>query len=211
MLEKHLKLLHILNGLLDFILLLLVYLCAGALRVVTPYVGLFSPIDILYNLPAGLMYAVIMTAVYSLQGGYRIMHVRGFVRESVEVGVSNLISFAMAATVLYVFKLSQFSRLLLAYYYLLSVGVIVIKRLLLKKAAERYLRSHDVATRVLLIGSGSLAHRYYEDVLKKKSGVRYVGYLAERESSDLPEYPVRIRWAVTSERAGGMSMPESFR
>ena len=182
------RIIHILNGLLDFVLLMAVYLCAGAVRVVTPYIGLFSPIDIWYNLPVGVLYAVIMTAVYGFQGGYRVLRVRGAAKEVVRVAVSNLISFALAATVLYVFKLSQFSRMLLAYYYLFSVIVIAVKRVLLKKAAERYIRSHDAATRVLLIGSGSLAHRFYEAVLKGQEEVKYVGYLARREVHGIPGY-----------------------
>ena len=186
--EKNHKLIHIANGLLDFILLLAVYVCAGMLRVVTPFVGSFYPIDIWYNFPLCLLYAVIMVAVYSFQGGYRVLRVRGLVKETARVGVSNLISFALAATFLYVFKLSQFSRLLLGYYYLFSVAVIVIKRHLLKKAADAYIRRHDVAPRVLLIGSGTLAHRYYEAVLQKRGGIRYVGYLAPAEVPDLPGY-----------------------
>lgn len=186
--DKNHRLLHIGNVFLDFVLLLTVYVCAGALRVVTPFVGLFSPIDIWYNFPICLLYAVIMVAVYSFQGGYRLQSVRGLARETARVGVSNLISFALAATFLYVFKLSQFSRLLLGYYYLFSVAVIVVKRHLLKKAADAYIRRHDRAARVLLIGNGVLAHRYYEAVLQKREGIRYVGYLAPQEVSDLPGY-----------------------
>ena len=176
------------NVLLDFCLLLAVYVCAGGLRVVTPFVGSFRPIDIWYNLPLCILYAVIMVTVYAFQGGYRIEDVRGLFRETARVGVSNLISFALAATFLYVFKLSQFSRLLLGYYYLFSVAVIVVKRQLLKRAADAYARRHDIVARVLLIGGGALARRYYEAVLQKQEGIKYVGYLAPGEVSDLPEY-----------------------
>ena len=182
------KYIHILNELLDFILLMSAYLCAGAARVVTPHLGSFVPADILYNLPVGFLYAAIVVAVYGFLGGYRILRVRGAGKELGRVAASNLVSFALAATVLYVFKLSQFSRMLLAYFYLFSVAVITIKRLALKKAAERYIRAHDVEARVLLIGSGTLAHRYYETVLKREDGVKYVGYLARQEVPGLPRY-----------------------
>lgn len=187
------RIIHILNGMLDFILLMTAYLCAGAVRVVTPFIGRFSPVDIVLNLPAGLLYAVIMAAVYGFQGGYRILRAKGAAKECMRVAVSNLISFALAATVLYVFKLSQFSRMLLAYYYLFSVILITVKRLLLKKAAERYIRLHDAAAKVLLIGSGSLAHRFYENVLKDQKEVKYVGYLARQEVPGLPGYLGRER------------------
>ena len=166
------KIIHILNELLDFFLLMSVYLCAGAVRVVTPYLGAFHPADIWYNLPLGLLYAGIMVFVYIVQGGYRILRPQGIGKECLRVAASNLASFALAATFLYVFKLSQFSRMLLGYYYLFSVIAITAKRLLLKKAAQRYIRLHDVASRILLIGNGVLAHRYYEAVLKRQEGIK---------------------------------------
>lgn len=184
----HKKTLHLMNSLLDFFLLMGVYFCAGGLRVVTPLLGKFSPIDIRYNLPVGILYAAIMVAVYGVQGGYRILRVRGVMRELVRVIVSNLISFALAATVLYVFKLSEFSRMLLFYYYLFSVIVITGKRVLLRWAADRYIVSHDAGAHVLLIGSGVLAHRYYEAVLKGQQGVKYAGNLARKETPGLPGY-----------------------
>src|SRR5699024_8741582 len=144
--------------------------------------------DVKRYFPLALLYAGVMVAVYAFQGSYETIRIRGFVKEGVRVGVSSLIGFALAASVLYVFSLSQFSRLLLAYFYVLSVVAIVIKRWIFQKIGSAYTRRHDVAPRILLVGGGALARRYYQDVIAKQKGVKYVGYLARCETPGLPDY-----------------------
>lgn len=182
------KPLHILNAVTEFVVLLLAFVLAGFLRVVTPWGALFFFFDVKRYFPLALLYAGVMVAVYAFQGSYETIRIRGLVREGMRVGVSSLIGFALAATVLYVFSLSQFSRLLLAYFYVLSVVAIVIKRWIFQKIGSAYTRRHDVAPRILLVGGGALARRYYQDVIAKQKGVKYVGYLARCETPGLPDY-----------------------
>lgn len=185
---KHSKPLHILNACLEFVLLLAVFVCAGLLRVVSTWGALFYLVDVYRYFPVGLLYAVAMVAVYALQGSYETIRLRSLARETIRVAISSLIGFALAATVLYVFSLSQFSRLLLAYFYLLSVVAIVAKRWVAHKSAQLYARQHDVAPRVLLIGAGQLALRYYENVIAVQKGIKYIGYLAPQPADSLPGY-----------------------
>lgn len=182
------KPLHVLNVITEFVVLLLAYLVAGCLRAVTPFGALFFFFDVGRFFPLGVFYAAVMVAVYAFQGSYETLRIRGLVRECVRVGVSSLIGFALAATVLYVFSLSQFSRLLLAYFYVCSVVTIAAKRWLFQKIASAYTKRHDVAPCILLVGGGKLARRYYEDVITKQKGVKYVGYLARCESPGLSGY-----------------------
>lgn len=86
---------------------------------------------------------------------------------------------ALMATAFYVFRVSQLSRLLLVYYYLLSVIMIYLKRLVFDRLADAYVRKHDIVPRALLIGGGQLAHRFFRDVIEGRgsTALQYVGYL----------------------------------
>ena len=110
-------------------------------------------------------------------------------RELSKALLGNLGCFALAATILYVFQLSQFSRLLLVYYYLLSSVVITIKRLLLLRISHWYAKRRHIIARVLLVGNGNLALRYYNDVVKGKDvSAEYAGYAAQNPVVELPNY-----------------------
>lgn len=182
------KPLHALNVITEFVVLLLAFVVAGLLRVVSPMGAQFLFADVGRYFPVALLYALVMVGVYALQGSYETIRIRGLVKEGARVAITSLLGFALAATVLYVFSLSQFSRLLLAYFYILSVVGIVAKRWIFQKIGSAYTKRHDVAPRILLIGGGKLARRYYEDVITKQKGVKYVGYLARCESPGLSGY-----------------------
>ena len=183
------KILQLANALLDFVLILLAYFCAGSLRVVIPLGAAFYLVDRTRFFPLSVLYAVVIVACYAFAGDYDTLHQRSKVKETVKLMVRNLIGFALVATILYVFSLLQFSRLLLIYFYLLSTLFILVKRLVLDKAATAYVRRRDMAAKFLLIGSGALAQRVYADVMRQNSlEIKYVGYLAQTPSESLPNY-----------------------
>ena len=97
---------------------------------------------------------------------------------------------ALMATAFYVFRVSQLSRLLLVYYYLLSVIMIYLKRLVFDRLADAYVRKHDIVPRALLIGGGQLAHRFFRDVIEGRgsTAMQYVGYLDAAPREGLPAY-----------------------
>ena len=64
-------------------------------------------------------------------------------------------------------QLEEFSRLLLAYFYLLTTVAVLIKRKIVDRLATAHERSNNLVTDVLLIGGGSLARRYYNAIVKK--------------------------------------------
>ena len=185
---KNSKLLRVLNVCTEYAVLLLAFVLAGLLRMVSPWGAQFYFIDVQRFFPVGVLYAAAMIVVYALQGSYETIRMRGLVKETIRIGISSLFGFALAATVLYVFSLSQFSRLLLAYFYALSVLAIVAKRWLFQQIGIAYTRRHDATPRILLVGGGQLAQRYYRDVISKQKGVKYVGYLALCEAPGLLDY-----------------------
>lgn len=183
------KLLQSCNALLDFVLILLAYFCAGSLRVLIPLGEAFYLVDRSRYFPLSVLYALVIVACYAFAGDYATLHPRSKVKEVVKVLVRNLIGFALVATILYVFSILQFSRLLLIYFYLLSTLFVLVKRFVLDRAATVYAKRHSIAERVLLVGGDSLAYRVYTDVVcRRASEIAFAGYLAPRKNDKLPNY-----------------------
>ena len=178
------------NALFEFILLVVVFIIAGALRSVSPIGSRFFMWDVWAFLPIAGLYALVNVACYVVEGCYRSLHSQNKMRQLFQIGVTNLVGLAMMATVFYIFRVSQLSRLLLAYYYVLSVVGILAKRMLFSALATAYVRRHDIVPRTLIIGSGELAHRFYNEVFREKKtmAMRYSGYLAAVPCADLPDY-----------------------
>ena len=183
------KILHILDAFLDFFLLLGAYEVSSLLRMHSPWGEAFWWVDVARFRPLSLVYAAAIILIYIAQGEYRTFKRRGLVRELAKALLGNLGGFTLAATILYVFQLSQFSRLLLVYYYLLSSVVITIKRLLLHRISLWYAKRRHIVARVLLVGNGNLALRYYNDIVKGKDvSAEYAGYAAQNPVVELPNY-----------------------
>lgn len=177
------------NAVTEFFLIIAAYILAGLCRAFVPIGTEFLLADVWYFFPLSVIYAVMMVACYTVRGNYNSIHVRGKVKELAGLAAVDLLGFALTATLLYVFQLSQFSRLLLGYFYLLSVLVIFIKRCICDRIAKWYAKKHHICENVLLIGSGELALRFYRGVIPiEEYAMNYVGYLADKETQNLPEY-----------------------
>ena len=103
------------DAFLDFFLLLGTYEVTSLLRMHSPWGEAFWWVDVARFRPLALVYAAAIILIYIAQGEYRTFKRRGLVRELAKALLGNLGGFALAATILYVFQLSQFSRLLLVY------------------------------------------------------------------------------------------------
>lgn len=155
----------------------------------SPWGAFFWWADVARFRSVAFLYAFSISLIYMAQGEYRTFRRRGVLRELIRAFLGNLGGLALAATFLYVFQLSQFSRLLLGYYYVLSAVIITAKRMALSLLSRRFLRRHNIAPRLLLIGSGNLALRYYTDVVNRREvAADYVGYAAQSPVPELPGY-----------------------
>ena len=183
------QLLKSLNALIDFLLIVAAFFLSGLLRVISPFGATFSMRDVYQFMPMSVLYAAVMVMCYWAEGGYHSLRIRIVKRELIKVFVTDLIGFALVATFLYILQLSQFSRLLLVFFYILSVVVIVVKRYAFDRIADWYVRKHNIETRVVIVGSGPMARRFYKDVLSKHAGsMRCVGYMADTKADDLKNY-----------------------
>ena len=188
------KTMKCLNVLADCLLILVVFFLTGLLRVISPFGAAFSMIDVYRFMPISVLYSPLMVCCYWAQGSYSSLHIRSVKRELIKVAVTDLIGFALVATILFIFRWSQFSRLLLGMFYLLSVAAIVLKRFAFDHIATWYVLKHNIAAKVVVVGSGPMAHRFCREVLSKHTAsMRYVGYLANRPAPDMENYLGTVR------------------
>lgn len=183
------KKLRVANVLCECFLILVIYWVSGLLRMVSPYGSTFFMVDIWRYFPLALLYSVVMVANYAISGSYNSLRLRSFAREFVKLAINNLVGFVIVASFIYVFRLQQFSRLLLGYFYLLSVVGILFKRVAFDKIATAYARKHHIVSRVLLVGNGTLAKRFYREVLcQHTASMQCVGYLADAPVNGKADY-----------------------
>ena len=179
----------LLSATIDFALLLLAFVLAGLLRIALPMGSRFFLVDLSRFFPIALIYAIVMVICYGGTNCYRSLHCSGVMKEGFKIAVINVLGLALVATILFVFQLSQFSRLLLLYFYFLSTVLILVKRLIVDRLATAHEKSKKLHTNVLIIGSGDTAQKYYADVVQEKNfEMHYVGYLDEQSSKKMPQY-----------------------
>lgn len=184
------KFLRFANAAFEFLLLILTFIFAGWLRSYTPMGSQFFMWDIWTFLPISALYALVIVGCNAVLGSYRTLHLRNSIKQLFLIALTSLMGLALMATAFYVFRVSQLSRLLLVYYYLLSVIMIYLKRLVFDRLADAYVRKHDIVPRALLIGGGQLAHRFFRDVIEGRgsTALQYVGYLDAAPREGLPAY-----------------------
>ena len=178
------------NAAFEFLLLIATFIFAGWLRSYTPFGSRFFMWDVWAFLPISALYALVIVGCNAVLGSYRTLHLRNSIKQLFLIALTSLMGLALMATAFYVFRISQLSRLLLAYYYLLSVIMLYLKRVAFDKIADAYVRKHDIVPRALVIGGGQLAHRFFRDVIEQhgSTAMQYVGYLDTAPSEGMPAY-----------------------
>ena len=183
------KMARFISPVVDFFLILFVFVLSGLLRAWLPFGDQFVMADVARFFPLAVVYAIVMVLCYATIGCYATLHCRGLIKEGIRIAIANLIGLALVATLLYVFQFSQFSRLLLVYFYLLSTAGVALRHKLTDVLVTAHEAKKRITTKVLLIGGGATARRYYNDVVQKHKGkLQFVGYLDAWQDPNLPDY-----------------------
>ena len=181
MIQRNQKQLNRLNIITDALLVFLSYVFASWLwlGMVTKNPNMASLAN-LGNGPAmvAVLYAVWTVIVLGILRVYRVTRIKKLSHEIRSIILGNLIALVTAAALLYVFRLQEFSRGVLAIYYVTVVTAMVGKRLIVRYTL-RYFRARGYNLKHnLVVGGGHLAKRYAEAVEKDKSlGVHLAGII----------------------------------
>ena len=133
-----------------------------------------SPWSSHFIITAGLYSVVIVLAYGSLHLYNRER--RGFLANCLILTAVNGIGVGVLMALLYIFRITDFSRLALLIFWALSSGVIVAKRLAITLVIRRAQRRGRALRHILVVGSGALAARYVRDLENSpNSGCRIEG------------------------------------
>lgn len=185
----HSKFINRINVLLEFVLILASYWVASIIRALIPVGTHFTITDSISFMPLSFVYATTMVIVFWSQRKYRTLTIRSRLKEIIDTGVSVLIALLICSAIIYLFRLEQFSRLLMIYCAVLTELFILTKRIILNKIERAYIERHQIKTEVLLVGNGDNAVKVYNTILKNHERRMYMkGYLGSKENTEIPDY-----------------------
>ena len=177
------------NILLEILLIFAMYWLATFLRYVLPYGKAFAILDSSQFVILAIAFTTSMVLVTYLSGAYFTFHIDGILSEFTKVAASTFVGIAADCVIIYIFRLEQFSRILLFYFAVLSFIVILIKRIAVDKLIKYYDKKYEIKSNVLMVGSGRTALTLYRTVLEKEYKNLYLfGYVADNENKKIPSY-----------------------
>ncbi|WP_418668201.1 sugar transferase [Allofournierella sp.] len=191
MIRQNQRLVNLINRLLDAVLIVAAYLLANWLRLdfmVHRDASLKAIFDAEYT-SAAVLYAFIMVALYSLLRLYGSFRFKMFWQECLTLAAANAVGVLGIGAVLYVVRLEDFSRLVIALFYVFSTGFVILKRVATRALLDHYRSLGYNQRALLLVGGGELAHRYYEEVKNNPQyGYFFMGYVAPEKNQCMTPY-----------------------
>ncbi len=183
--------LKIVNALSEFVLIFISYLIAALIRY---YLGdgviqMFHPRDVLVFMPFALVCGLVSIIMYTIMGDYSTIRIKSVYRELVRVVLIQIISGIATAGTLFLSQGSQFSRAWLILFIMVSILLLIIKRVSFSAFSLYYCRKNQGLTHVLIVGTGNNARRYYRGMEKAlHRECEYSGHIAPEADSRIPSY-----------------------
>ena len=173
MIQRNQKKLNRLNVVSDGVMIVLSYLFAPWLwlDVIKNKAGNMAALSSLNakGMLVAVVYAVWTVFLLSLFRVYHTSRVHRSLRESARILAGNAIALATAASALFLFRLQDFSRGVLAVYFLSSSTVLIGKRKILRFLLRRIRAKGYNLKHMLVVGGGNLAKRYIQNVKSEPS------------------------------------------
>ena len=165
MIRKNQKQLNRLNAFTDGVLVLLSYLFASWLWLdVVKGDPNIAAVNGLQSAVTAVIYAIWTVLVLACFRMYRMTRLSRMGHGLKNIILANAIALVSAAALLYLFRLQEFSRGVLAVFYITVCTVLILKRILLRVILRRMRANGYNQKHVLVIGSGVLAQRYVQAV-----------------------------------------------
>lgn len=183
----------IFNIILEYILIMATYVVCGLLRIYVPeMIGQrFFIYTIRLFMPFVMVVALFMVGTFFVMGDYYSIHFRSTKRIMIETFAVSFAAGVIGSAVLFFIDGSQFSRILLMMVVPAWTIVIFVKRIIFEKVANKLLPNKIESCRVLIIGSGENARRYYRSLKTEEANstrYKYVGYLAKEAVDYMSDY-----------------------
>jgi len=188
-LRNYKKQLKTINMLLEAIIIFIMYWLATYMRTKIPFGRMFAVYDSFTFMILAFTFTATMIIVTYLYGGYFTFHINSVMSETKRVFISTIVGVCVDCTIIYLFKMEQFSRILLAYFTVLSYIAILAKRIVVARMANKYADKYAVTTKVIMFGGDKGALTAYRTIFEKKVlGLELAGYFAKEENNLIPGY-----------------------
>ena len=131
----------------------------------------------------GVFLTVLQLFACAALGLYRSFRRTRLRRELSRLWLSRALVMALLLSFLFVQRYIDFSRLTLAIYFVLNVGTLTCKRILLRRLLRGFRQMGHNQKHVLILGSGRMARAYLEKVQSDRElGYHADGYVAARQA-----------------------------
>lgn len=190
MIRQNQRLFNAINVLTDGLILLAALPLAFWLRFYVLPNGIPSVplVDYLWTNLALTVIQLLLFAAFGLYNSFRHTRLR---QELSRLWQACLIGLALLFSWLFLGYGTHYSRLTWGIFFLLSVSGLSLKRVLLRTVLRRFRQDGYNQKYVLLLGSGVLARRYYNELAADPAlGYRVAGYLAAAQG----ELPFELQW-----------------
>ncbi len=188
MIKKYQKTFNAINVISDYVLIFLSYVIAGLIRVGFMY-GDNPNLELAFNkkyLSLIAIFSCFLIITYAFTKLYRSQRVLQLAKEVVLIIFVNTVCFLMLASILYVLRYTDFSRLMLFIFYCISTAVIVTKRIILRMVLRYYRKKGYNIKHIVIVGNGHLAFEYKKSVEKEAHlGFKIAGYVSKVSKENL--------------------------
>lgn len=174
----------------ELLLILGSYYICGAIRVVLPQGKTYAFADTIQYGYLAALYAVVFVAIHYFLGGYDRLKFGGLRRELMRIAFGELLGCLVMTSVIYIFRLEQFSRLLLVLFLGCSAVVLLVERMLVSRLYMKYSETKGHFN-TLLVGAGPATARLRQslaDGSQDTEELNYCGYLAAQPLPGLDGY-----------------------
>ena len=182
MIRKNQEFLNRVNILLDMILVIVSYILASWLRLDfldgdSGNMGAVSGTTILL----ALAYSLVLFFLLSLMGFYNTTRTRRLVWKIRTIFLGVTLSILIASTVLFVFRLVDFSRGVLLVFYLATLALLIGKYAFMRLVLSRFRGKGYNLKHVVVIGTGKLAQQYKKDIeAEPELGFHIIGFIGNQ-------------------------------
>ena len=186
MIKRNQRMLNAINLILDGILIMISYNISLWLR----FDVLGGRKSVQFSSPAMittvLIYSIALVVVYYVLGMYSSGRLRRKREDGLRIILINGIGTLSFMAMCYVVRMQDFSRLMLALFWLVSSFLVVFKRFSVRAVLSYYRRRGYNLKHVVIIGSGQLAYQYMQDVERNpQMGYSIKGYIGDVSQSAL--------------------------
>ena len=197
MLEKNQRFKSLLYVLADAALLFIGFLLANYIRF--NYVRYFEPGGAgpalavardSRNIIAGLATSLVLVLIYWVAGIYSTTRLRGLAERCTKIAVINAAGLLIFIGALYLMHLDDYSRIVLALFYILGTAGVVIERMVLRWVDRARRRKGLGLRHILLVGGGKSAALY----LRALEHNPYYGFVVDGYLAGIEEPGLGVRY-----------------